>query len=160
MIIIVIRSLTPHNFSRLSWWWRFQKRTVKKHARRHQRILGDHLRIILLASNSMISSTIVYWKQFNVRMRKITPPSPSTLPLELGSHVKISQNFFLEVCRRLLAPPTLVNTKMTCFYWLKVVVIDFRHEGHWNLKRTCTYFQDIYFLMSHKELKIPLDNSF
>ena len=149
MIIKVIRSLTPHNFSRLSWWWRFQKRTVKKHARRHQRILGDHLCIILLASNSMISSTIVYWKQFNVRMRQITPPSPSTLPLELGSHVKIFKIFFLEVCRRLLAssPLILVNTKMTCFYWLKVVVIDFRHERHWNLKRTSMYLLSRYLFL-------------
>ena len=133
--IIVIRSLTPYNFSRLSWWWWFQKRTVKKHARRHQRILGDHHCII---SSTTCSKLFRYWKQFNVRMRQITPPSPSTLPLELGSHVKIFQNFFLEVCRRLLAssPLILVNTKMTCFYWLKVVVIDFRHERHWNLKRT------------------------
>ena len=130
MIIIVIRSLTPHNFSRLSWWWRFQKRTVKKHARRHQRILGDHLRIILLASNSMISSTIVYWKQFNVRMRQITPPQAHS-PWSLDRMSKFLKIFFLEVCRRLLAssPLILVNTKMTCFYLLKVAVIDFRHEG-------------------------------
>ena len=120
MIIIVIRSLTPHNFSRLSWWWRFQKRTVKKHARRHQRILGDHLRIILFASNSMISSTIVYWKQFNVRMRQITPP-PAHSPWSLDRMSKFSKFSFLKFAAAacLLAPPYISQYKNDMFLLTK-----------------------------------------